>query len=55
MKFASSYGFATQRELNDKLNTSNVKTSQNTTSGNVYDVTYINSVVGDIETLLGGI
>lgn len=34
---------------------SGVKTSISTTSGDVYDVTYINTMIGDIETLLGGI
>ena len=37
------------------LDSSKVKTTTNTTSGNVYDVTYINTMLGDIETLLGGI
>ena len=37
------------------IRTARIKTANNTTAGNVYDVTYINSVVGDIETLLGGI
>ena len=35
-----------------KLDASKVKTAYNTTSGNVYDVTYINSLVGDIESIL---
>lgn len=32
-----------------------VKTTTSTTVGDVYDVTYINTTVGNIETLLGGI
>ena len=35
-----------------KLDTSKVKSSQSTTSGDVYDVTYINTMIGNIETLL---
>ena len=38
--------------LNNKLNTSKVTDTTSTTSGDVYDVTYINSMIGDIETLL---
>lgn len=41
--------------LSGKLDSSKVKTTTSTTSGDVYDVTYINSTLGDIETLLGGI
>lgn len=40
---------------NGKLDTSKVKSSNSTTAGDVYDVTYINSMIGNIETLLGGI
>ena len=42
-------------DVSGKLDTSKVKTSTSTTSGDVYDVTYINSALGDIESLLGGI
>ena len=35
--------------------TSKVKSSYSTTSGDVYDVTYINSIVGNIESLLSQI
>jgi len=42
-------------KANDALQKNKVKTSNSTTAGDVYDVTYINSVVGNIETLLGGI
>ena len=42
-------------DVSGKLDTSKVKTTASTTSGDVYDVTYINSALGDIESLLGGI
>ena len=38
--------------LNGKLDTSKIKTTTDTTQGNVYDVTYINNMIGDIETIL---
>ncbi len=54
--FTNDAGYLTQhQDISGKLDTSAVKTSLNTTQGNVYDVTYINSTLGDIETLLGGI
>lgn len=37
------------------LKTSKIKTTTSTTAGDIYDVTYINTMLGDIETLLGGI
>jgi hypothetical protein len=37
---------------NTKLNVSKVKTTTSTTSGDVYDVTYINTMLGDIESIL---
>ena len=40
------------QDISGKLDTNKVKTTKNTTQGNVYDVTYINSIIGDIETLL---
>ena len=40
---------------NTKLNTSRVKAAQSTTSGDVYDVTYINSLIGNIESLLSNL
>lgn len=43
------------QDTSDKLNTSAVKTSLDTTAGNVYDVTYINGVLGDIDTALSTI
>jgi len=43
------------QDISGKLDTSAVKTSTNTTQGNVYDVTYINTMLGDVESLLGGI
>ena len=39
-------------DVSGKLDTSKVKSSYSTTSGDVYDVTYINTMIGDIETLL---
>ena len=42
-------------DISGKLDTSKVKSTSSTTSGDVYDVTYINSMLGDIESLLGGI
>lgn len=44
-----------KNSLSSKLDTSKVKNVKDTTAGNVYDTTYINSVVGNIEELLGGI
>lgn len=38
--------------LNNKLDTTKVKTTISTTSGDVYDVTYINSIIGDISSAL---
>ena len=43
------------QSIDDKLDTSKVKSAYSTTSGDVYDVSYINTTIGDIETLLGGI
>ena len=38
--------------LNSKVDTSKVKNVQSTTAGDVYDVRYINTMIGDIESLL---
>lgn len=46
---------AIKSSLSNKLDISKVKNVKDTTPGNVYDTTYINSVVGNIEELLGGI
>jgi len=43
------------QDISGKLDTSKVKSSNSTTAGDVYDVTYINSMIGNIEVLLGGI
>lgn len=49
-------GFLTQhQDISGKLDTSKVKNTTSTTAGDVYDVTYINTMIGDIESLLGGI
>lgn len=44
-----------ESSLSNKLDISKVKNVKDTTAGNVYDTTYINSVIGNIEELLGGI
>lgn len=38
--------------LNNKVDTSKVKNANSTTAGDVYDVRYINTMIGDIESLL---
>lgn len=43
------------QDISGKLDTSKVKNAQSTTAGDVYDVRYINTMLGDIESLLGGI
>jgi hypothetical protein len=43
------------QDISGKLDTSKVKNSTSTTSGDVYDVTYINTTIGNIETLLSAI
>lgn len=42
----------THQDISGKLDTNKVKNTNSTTAGDVYDVRYINSVLGDIETLL---
>ena len=37
---------------NNKLNSSKVKNANSTTAGDVYDVRYINNMIGDVETIL---
>lgn len=54
--FTNDVGYLTQhQDISGKLDTSKVKSTYSTTSGDVYDVSYINTMIGDIETLLGGI
>lgn len=54
--FTNDAGYLTQhQDISSKLDTSKVKSTYSTTSGDVYDISYINSTMGDIETLLGGI
>ena len=54
--FNNDAGYLTQhQDISGKLDTNKVKSSYSTTTGDVYDVSYINSTIGDIETLLGGI
>lgn len=43
------------QDISGKLDTSKVKSANSTTIGDVYDVTYINTMLGNIESLLGGI
>ena len=43
------------QDISGKLDTSKVKNTTSTTAGDVYDVTYINTMLGNIESLLGGI
>lgn len=45
----------THQDISGKLNTSQVKNTNSTTAGDVYDVRYINSMIGDIEILLRGV
>lgn len=55
---SSTNKIATESDIPDvssKLDTSKVKTSASTTSGDVYDVTYINSLIGDINSALDSI
>lgn len=51
-KFVSS---SEKTTWNGKLDSSKVKATNSTTSGDVYDVTYINSLVGDINSALDAI
>ena len=54
--FTNDAGYLTQhQDISGKLDTSKVKTTSSTTTGDVYDVRYINTMLGDIESLLGGI
>lgn len=40
------------QDISGKLDTSKVKNTNSTTAGDVYDVTYINTMLGDIDTIL---
>lgn len=42
----------THQDISGKLNTSQVKNTNSTTAGDVYDVRYINTMIGNIETVL---
>lgn len=48
-------GYLVASDISGKLDTSKVKNTNSTTAGDVYDVRYINSMLGNIESLLGGI
>ena len=54
--FNNDVGYLTEhQDLSGKLDTNKVKNANSTTAGDVYDVRYINTMLGDIESLLGGI
>ena len=54
--FTNDAGYLTQhQDISGKLDANKVKSTYSTTSGDVYDVSYINSIVGNIETELEGI
>lgn len=54
--FTNDVGYLTEhQDISGKLNTSKVKNINSTTAGDVYDVRYINTMLGDVESLLGGI
>ena len=40
------------QDISGKVNTSQVKNTMSTTAGDVYDVRYINNIIGDVETIL---
>ena len=42
----------TYQDISGKLDTSKVKNANSTTAGDVYDVRYINNMIGDVETIL---
>ena len=51
--FTNDAGYLTQhQDISGKLDTSKVKSTISTTSGDVYDVTYINGLIGNINTVL---
>ena len=51
--FTNDVGYLTQhQDISGKLNTSQVKNASSTTPGDVYDVRYINTMIGNIESLL---
>jgi lysophospholipase L1-like esterase len=45
-------GDYTSQPIDTKLDKDKVKTANSTTAGNVYDVTYINTMIGDVESIL---
>lgn len=49
-------GFLTQhQDISGKLDVSKVKNEESTTAGDVYDVRYVNSLIGDISSVLDSI
>ena len=54
--FTNDAGYLTQhQDISGKLDTSKVKSTYSTTSGDIYDVSYINSTIGDISSALDSI
>lgn len=45
-------GLVTNQDISGKVNTSQVKNTMSTTAGDVYDVRYINNMIGDVEIIL---
>lgn len=51
--FTNDVGYLTEhQDISGKVNTSQVKNTMSTTAGDVYDVRYINNMIGDVETIL---
>lgn len=51
--FTNDVGYLTQhQDISGKLDTSKVKNTNSTTAGDVYDVRYINNLIGNINTVL---
>lgn len=53
--FIDDLGNSPNHTHNQYLEKNKIKDATSTTNGDVYDVTYINTMLGNIETLLGGI
>lgn len=53
--FIDDLGNSPNHTHNQYLEKNKIKNATSTTNGDVYDVTYINTMLGNIETLLGGI
>lgn len=55
IQFNQASGYVCRYELENYLPTSKVKTALNTTSGNVYDVTYINTAMASANSVIGNL